>query len=195
MTTFAIAGRYRAAPPPENWRELLAARLGSRPRRIGVWAELALFGALECLDGAGEYPLAADANIFVASQSGPVSATREVFLQARDGLPMPLMFLQTQPSQMLAVLAAHLGWTGNACFTCNPRPEDLLRLAAAQSGAGGLLLGWVDETGRGATSWLRLRKDVVDKGDFCQGEDVFDATATHLRIAGCSLEVLSAGMR
>jgi hypothetical protein len=156
---YEIAGRYHAVPPPADWREILAERLGSRPRRIGAWAELALFGALECLANAEEKFLPAGASIFVSSRHGPADATREVYAQARDDLPMPLLFLQTQPGQMLAVLAAHLRWNGNACFTCNPQPEALLRLAAAQSGSEGLLLGWVEENDNGKTAWLRLRPD------------------------------------
>lgn len=34
---------------PADWRERLVARLGQRPRRLGTWTELALYGALECL--------------------------------------------------------------------------------------------------------------------------------------------------
>ncbi len=194
MKTFAVAGRYRATPPPDNWRELLAARLGSRPRRIGIWAELALFGALECLHDAGEYPLAAGAHVLVASRHGPVSATREVFTQARDDLPMPLVFLQTQPSQMLAVLAAHLGWSGNACFICNPQFDASLRLAAAQCGEPGVLLGWVDEAAAGLTSWLRLRPVVLEAGAFraARVEDVFSGRATHLRATPAGTEMLTA---
>jgi hypothetical protein len=159
---FAITGRYHSMPLPGNWRDLLAGRLGSRPRRIGVWAELALFGALECLTDANEYPLSAGAAILVASRHGPATATREVYAQARNELPMPLLFLQTQPSQMLAVLAAHLGWSGNASFVCNPQPQELIRLAATQCGTQGVLLGWVDEDKGGTTSWLRLHPTEKD---------------------------------
>jgi hypothetical protein len=187
---FAITGRCHAAPP-QNWRDLLAARLGSRPRRIGVWAELALYGALECLSDAGEYPLSAGACILVASRHGPVTASREVYSQARDDLPMPLLFLQTQPSQMLAVLAAHLGWSGNACFTCNPQPEALLRLAATQSGREGMLLGWVDENEQGMTAWLRLRPAGGGTEVFhaAKAQEIFSPGATHVRITHDGLGV------
>jgi hypothetical protein len=191
--TFAITGRYHAAPPPQNWRDLLAARLGSRPRRIGVWAELALFGALECLSDASEHPLSAGASILVSSRYGPVSATREVYSQARDDLPMPLLFLQTQPSQMLAVLSAHLGWSGNASFICNPRPQEIIRLAAAQCGTKGMLLGWVDEDKQGLSSWLRLRPAGIEPGSFhaANPEEIFSHRATHLRITHEGLSVLA----
>ncbi len=194
MSTFEILGRYRAVPPAPDWREQLAARLGARPRRIGLWAELALFGALECLTDADEHPLAADANILVASQSGPVAATREVFAQVQGDLPMPLIFLQTQPSQMLAVLAAHLGWRGNANFTCHPKPAALVRLAAAQCGPAGMLLGWVDEPGAGSTSWLRLRPAMGEVGGFQAAlfEDVFALDATYLNVSRDGLEISTA---
>jgi hypothetical protein len=187
---FTITGRYHAVPPPADWREILAGRLGSRPRRIGAWAELALFGALECLADAGENLLPAGASIFVSSRHGPADATREVYAQARDDLPMPLLFLQTQPSQMLAVLAAHIGWSGNASFTCNPQPEALLRLAAAQSGSEGLLLGWVEENNDGKTAWLRLRPvdNAPAAGRAASVQEIFSSTATHLRIASPGLE-------
>ncbi len=46
-------------PLPADWRDQLAARLGARPRRLGAWTELAMFGALRCLDAAGETALPA----------------------------------------------------------------------------------------------------------------------------------------
>lgn len=188
---FTITGRYRGAPPPVDWRDLLAARLGLRPRRIGTWAELALFGALECLADAGEYPLADGANIFVSSRYGPAAATREVFVQARKELPMPLLFLQTQPSQMLAVLGAHLGWNGNASFIFNPQSEALLRLASAQSGKQGLLVGWVDEDKSGMTCWLRLRPSMEKNGlHVTQAGSIFSSHVTHLGIAPFRLDFI-----
>ena len=36
---------HHGAPPPPDWRERLAVRLGKRPRRLGAWAELAVYGA------------------------------------------------------------------------------------------------------------------------------------------------------
>lgn len=37
-------------PVPSDWRDQLVLRLEQRPRRLGTWAELALYGALQCLD-------------------------------------------------------------------------------------------------------------------------------------------------
>lgn len=155
MTTFIVQGCCLAVPPPEEWRERLAQLLGAKPRRIGTWAELALYGALECMAETGEVRLPSDAQIWLGSRSGTYSATGQVLEQMRDDLPMPLTFLQTQPSQVLAQLGARLGWRGHAAFIAGGTPEVLLQLAAANAGAGGLLLGWVDEETM-SSRWMRL---------------------------------------
>jgi len=41
-----ITGRTQPGALPADWRAQLATRLGQRPRRMGVLAELALYGAL-----------------------------------------------------------------------------------------------------------------------------------------------------
>jgi hypothetical protein len=194
MKTFEILGRYRATPPAADWRDQLAARLGYRPRRIGVWSELALFGALECMSDAGEQSLPAHATLLVASQFGPAVAMQEAYSQSRDGLPMPLTFLQTQPSQMLATLAAHLGWSGDASFAFNPQPAAMLRLATARCGAQGVLMGWVDEGGAGATAWLRLRpvERAIHTSRAAQAEDLFSPQATHFHLDPEVFEILTA---
>ena len=157
MKTFAIQGRCSAAPPPDDWREQLARMLGAKPRRIGTWAELGLYGALRCMADAGEKTLPQDAQIWLGSCRGTYAATDIVLNQLREDLPMPLAFLQTQPSQLLALLAARLDWKGHACFMAGGEPEALLRLAAAQAGKDGILLGWLDEMDGGESRWLRLR--------------------------------------
>ena len=141
-------------PLPADWRERLAQRLGERPRRIGPWAELALHGALSCLDAAHEESLPAGALLRVASLSGPIAAARAATQQAQSGLPMPFTFMQSQPSQMLAALCRHLVWQGDARFiVCRDR-EALLQLALQESGAAGLLIGWVEEDR--STEWWRF---------------------------------------
>jgi hypothetical protein len=153
MTTFAISGRCLDLPP--DWRERLAVMLGAKPRRIGNWAELGLYGALTCLAEAGEQALPPGALLLLGSRRGTYVPTGQVLEQMRDDLPMPLTFLQTQPSQLLAMLAAQMRWRGQALFIAGGSPEALLRLAAAQSGSAGLLLGWVDED-TASSHWLRL---------------------------------------
>ncbi|MGY4830265.1 hypothetical protein ACVNIS_16965 [Sphaerotilaceae bacterium SBD11-9] len=141
-------------PPPADWREQLAKRLGARPRRIGAWAELALFGARQCLDVANEATLPANAQLRLASLSGPESATRAIAQQVRNGPPMPFTFMQSQPSQVLAALGQHLAWQGDARFTLCRDRDALLQLAQLESGTGGVLFGWADEDLR--TEWWRL---------------------------------------
>ena len=143
MSTFAISGRCIATPPPADWRAQLTRMLGAKPRRIGVWAELGLYGALRCMADTGETTLPQDALLMLASRRGAYAVTDTVLGQMRDDLPMPLAFLQTQPSQLLALLAAQMGWQGHACFVAGAEPQALLRLAAAQ--ADNVLLGWVEE--------------------------------------------------
>lgn len=156
MTTFAVQGRCIAAPPPHDWREQLTQMLGASPRRVGTWAELGLYGALRCLLDAGETSLPPDAIVMLGSVRGTYAPTELVLEQMRDGLPMPFTFLQTQSSQLLALIGAQLQWSGHAGFVAGTRAPALLRLTAAQMHHGGALLGWVDQQGGGVTNWLRL---------------------------------------
>lgn len=194
MRTFAISGRCIAAPPPDDWREQLAQMLGAKPRRIGTWAELGLFGALRCMADAGEKTLPQDAQIWLGSRRGTYAATAIVLDQLREDLPMPLAFLQTQPSQLLALLAAQVSWNGQACFVAGAASLALLRLAGVQAGKGGLLLGWLDEMDGGQTNWLRLRPCADANGDYCTAsvETLFSSQISRLRLVGGGLEVSQA---
>ncbi len=191
MKTFAVSGRCIAVPPPAEWREQLTQMLGAKPRRIGTWAELGLYGALRCIADAGEVSLPQTAQIWLGSRRGTYAATETVLQQLREDLPMPLAFLQTQPTQPLALLAAHLKWSGSACFVAWTDPIALLRLAVAQAGDGGALLGWVDEMENGASNWLRLHPCATTDQDFCaaSAETLFSPHTSHLRVAGTCLEV------
>lgn len=195
MKTFAISGRCIATPPPIAWREQLTQMLGTKPRRIGTWAELGLYGALRCMADAGETMLPQDALLMLASRSGTYAATDAVLEQMRNDLPMPLAFLQTQPSQLLALLAAQMDWKGHACFLAGAQPQSMLHLAATQAGNGGLLLGWVDEMDGGSTNWLRLRRVVTEEDDFVPAfpDEIFSPEASHLHIAATVLRVRHAG--
>ncbi len=166
MKIFSISGRCIASPPPEDWREQLSGMLGAKPRRIGVWAELGLYGALSCMSDAGESTLPQDAMLILASQRGTYVATDIALEQLCEDLPMPLTFLQTQPSQLLALLAAQMKWKGNACFFAGTELLALLNLIAAQTGKDGVLLGWVDEMEEGTSNWLRLRPVETECSDF-----------------------------
>jgi len=197
MMIFSISGRCIAAPPPPDWREQLALTLGAKPRRIGSWAELGLYGALSCMAAAGETTLPQDAILMLASRRGTYTATDLVLGQIRDDLPMPLAFLQTQPSQLLALIAARLNWQGHACFFADTELHALLRLAAAQAGAGGVLLGWVDEMDGGSSNWLRLRPDAAAGIDFMPAtanNEIFLPAVSHLRISSAHLLLGHAGI-
>lgn len=186
MNTWRICGRY-LAPPPTDWRAQLVSRLGQRPRRIGPWAELALFGALNCLDDAGETTLPDGALISVASPHGPEQALRAALADAHDDLPLPIGFMQSQPSQLLPILAQHLRWHGDGRCLTTRDPLVALHLATCEMGSptgnsgddtdhAGLLLGWIDETAGGASRWLRLEPaetppHALAPGEFAQLDD------------------------
>lgn len=153
MTSLVLKAHVVLDPPPAGWRDQLAARLGSRPRRIGGWAELALHGARLCLDAAHEEQLPAGALLRVVGVHGPMGATRLVAEQARQGLPLPFTFMQSQPSQTLAALSQQLGWQGDARYVLCRDAHATLQLAQLECGDAGLLIGTVEEDHR--TEWWR----------------------------------------
>lgn len=158
-----VAACSVADPPPSHWREELAGLLGVRPRRLGTWAELGLYGARTCLEAAGLAVLPPQAMVCVASLSGSESATHATAAQCRDGLPLPFGFLQSQSSQLLAALGQWLQWEGEGGCLAHRDPAQAWRLAqreALQAQASGLLLGQVEESGMQlATRWWWLVRD------------------------------------
>lgn len=189
MKTFEITGRSVEALPAD-WRGQLAAMLGERPRRIGVWAELGLYGAMRCMEAAGEKELPPGALLVLGSRRGTHVPTAQALEQMRDGLPMPLTFLQTQPSQLLAMLAARLHWRGQAIFLASTSAQALLQLGFAQSGPEGMLVGWVEEESA-SSHWLRLRPCSETEAGFrpLRDGEMFLAQNTHLRLSADGLEV------
>lgn len=188
MTTFEITGRS-VTPMPTDWRDQLAAMLGERPRRIGAWAELGLYGALRCMEAAGEKTLPPGAILGLGSRRGTHVPTAQALGQMRDGLPMPLTFLQTQPSQLLAMLAARLNWRGQAMFLAGTGVLPVLQLAGGRSGQDGMLVGWVEEEDA-SSHWLRLRpgNGTEDGYNPLPEGRVFLAQYTHLRLSANGLE-------
>jgi len=195
MKTYRIQSRCIAQPVPAGWREQLARRLGGRPRRLGLWAELGLYGALECLERSKEQVLPAHAGLILSSRHGPARAVRSALDQTRDGLPLPLTFLQTQPSQLLAALSAQLQWRGDARFICHPDPLALVQLAMAIAHRleGGLLMGWVDELDVESSVWLRLQPVAHQEAGWQKAGDFATLTrdCSHIRLGPDGLEVLS----
>lgn len=152
---------------PADWRDQLATRLGTRPRRIGLWAEVALFGARRCLDDVGIDRLPSNAVVRVTSSHGPVEALALVGRAYEEGLlPMPFDFLQSQPSQMLAALSLHLQWRGDASFVALDDWAPMLARVHQEAGVlrqraeeadqpwVGLLLGRVDLGPTPRSQWL-----------------------------------------
>lgn len=165
----------------ENWREQLAARLGYRPRRIGILAELALFGALDCLDAAKEKSLPREVVLQVCSLRGSILAISQVLEQNREGLPMPFSFLQSQASQILPALAAALNWQGDASVVIARNPIDLATLACHQAGSAGMLLGWVEEEKPSRSAWLRLVPCISPSVDFVSASSFDEMVAPNTR--------------
>ena len=157
--SWCTVAHFAGDPLPPDWRDELALRLGRRPRRVGLWVELAMYGALRCLEQAGEATLPAGARLRVASQRGPWTATQTGLEQLRNGLPMPFTFMQSQPAMMLAEVSRCLGWQGDASFMVCRDPQWLLRASRQGAGSAGLLWGVVEEESRGAAArseWWRL---------------------------------------
>lgn len=158
-TAWRTVAHVGAGAPPEDWRERLAARLGYRPRRVGAWTELAMYGARCCLDEAGEATLPAGARLRVGSLRGAWAATHAGLAQLDAGMLMPFTFMQGQPALMLAEVARCLGWQGDASFALGRDPAQVLRLAQVGAGSAGLLVGVVEEARNGEAArseWWRL---------------------------------------
>jgi len=159
MTAWRSVAHFVAHPPPADWREDLARRIGRKPRRVGLWTELAIYGARCCLDAAGEAALPAGARIRVSSQRGAWGATHAGLTQLDAGLPMPFTFMQSQPALMLAEVGRCLDWQGDASFALCREPERVLQLAKLGASRDGLLFGIVEEERNGEparSEWWRL---------------------------------------
>jgi hypothetical protein len=153
-----------------------------------------MYGALECLVAAGESTLSPHAALVLSSQNGPIQAVRSAMAQACEDLPLPLSFLQTQPSQLLAALSAQLKWSGDARFVTHSDPLVLLAwaLSLADSHADGLLLGWVDEIEAHTSVWLRLQPAPDPGGLWCLARDLplLLQSASYVRPSPYGLEVI-----
>ena len=191
MKVWRIAGRHFDDPPPADWRQRLASRLGERPRRGGAWVELALYGALRCLDDAGETRLPDAALLSLCTLHGPDIALRAALAEARDGLPLPIGFLTSQPGQVLPALARYLDWHGEGRCLSSRAPALALQLACVEAGPGGLLAGWVDEDEAGRSQWLRLLPEPGPAPSLVCGafETLADPAVTHLALSGAQLHL------
>jgi hypothetical protein len=164
-----LAACVQAVPAPADWRDVLVQRLGRHPRRLGRWAELALYGARRCLDAADEPVLPVGTIVRVCSLGGPQSAIQTSARQCRAGLPMPFSFMQSQPAQMLAALALYLDWQGDASFIIGrdwPALQALALHEAVAFNACAVLAGSVEEEGeRLSTQWSFWRAPACSRGN------------------------------
>lgn len=190
MKAWRIMGR-QFAMPPADWRAQLATRLGQRPRRLGEWVELALWGARQCLDQAGEAQLPRNAVLTLSTLNGPDIALRNALAQAAEGVPMPITFLNSQPAQALPALAQYLGWQGNGRCMTTREPGLALQLACLEAGSKGLLAGWVDEDAPGKSIWLRVQSVEADAGLFHNADfaALAESRVTLLTFDGMQLQV------
>ena len=191
-TTWKITGRTMTDTPPDDWRDQLATRLGQRPRRIGILAELALYGALDCLAGANETTLLKDDVLRVCSLRGPTSAISQVLRQNQQGLPMPFSFLQSQTSQLLPALANALNWQGDAAVIVARNAMHLVTLAGHQAGRNGMLLGWVEEEQPCQSFWLRLMPCAATAASFVSAssfEEMISPDTRRWRLGRAGIEI------
>ncbi|MFT4174535.1 MAG: hypothetical protein QM639_18360 [Rhodocyclaceae bacterium] len=152
--SFIVLARH-ADDIPADWRDRLAQRLGQRPRRLGTWTELALYGALRCADASAAPPDAAT-RLRVTSTRATATATRQALTQACEGFPLPFTFMQSQTSHMLAALAAHLTWTGDASFIAAGGVEQTFAHCCAEAAGSPLLFGVVEEGDPLVSQWVWL---------------------------------------
>ncbi|MHB8915953.1 MAG: hypothetical protein ACYC4K_09105 [Thiobacillus sp.] len=190
MKAWRITGRQCDAPP-SDWRAQLATRLGHRPRRLGEWVELALWGARQCLDQAGEEQLPSNTLLTLSTLNGSDIALRSALTQAKDGVPMPITFLNSQPAQSLPALAQYLGWQGNGRCLTTREPSLALQLACLEAGSEGVLAGWVDEDAPGKSIWLRLQSVETNTALFHNADfaALAESRVTLLTFEGMQLQV------
>ncbi|MDQ8022989.1 MAG: hypothetical protein REI94_14215 [Moraxellaceae bacterium] len=143
---------------PDDWREQLVQRLGERPRRVGLFAELSLFGATACLAQVGLKALPPQSLLRLASRSSCATATASALAQMADGAPQPFTFLQSQPGQSLAALSRCLRWQGDAAFLVDDALAMPASLACHEAEGRGLLLGWVNDLPVPESRWYWLRQ-------------------------------------
>lgn len=150
---------------PHDWREHLVGLLGSRPRRLSGWCELGLLGALSCLKQGGlECPsgtLDSQIAINLISNIATGNSAQKALAQAREGLPMPFTFMQTQPGQLFNALGSAVNWHGNGVTTAYTQVQqgEAALLHSIKSAA---LIGWVDELPNLISSWIWLERAQPD---------------------------------
>lgn len=169
---FAIKACHNI-PIAHDWAAQLAALLGSKPRRLSRWCELGLFGALSCIRQSTPSDLSSDVAIRVYSEYGTLNATRTAMEQAREHLPMPFTFMQTQPCQIFNALGNAVNWHGDGCAVSSATRRQS-EIALLQDIWRSSLLAWVDEMPEAVSRWIWLEEaQPVDEPDWEIAESIF----------------------
>jgi hypothetical protein len=158
IRTFRIRARYWE-PITLNWRDQLIQLMGVKPRRLSLWCELGLLGALSCIKTAN-ITLTSDHQIRVYSEQGTFTAIATALEQTKEDLPMPFTFMQTQPGQLFNALGTQLNWHGDGYVIFAEHihtAEEMLLSDIADSG----LIGWVDEEPELQSWWLWLEEAIA----------------------------------
>jgi hypothetical protein len=128
--------------------ELLTRQLGERPRRLGVFAQLALAGALECRERvralAAEIP--SDTAMLLTSEFAVWMelAPRLASFNVNDQAPTPYEFLAVQGNSACLAVAQRLGIAGEVLLLASDDESRDMVVATLASDSPGLLLGRVE---------------------------------------------------
>lgn len=145
----------------EQWRERLMQMLGSKPRRISLFAETVMYGALDCIGQAPDWQAQSLSTVRIATLKGPCYATLKILKESEHELPMPFAFLQSQLSQGMVALLKRLDWQGDASMMITEHDTDFIKMTLIAAGNGDVLLGRTEEFNHMSdleqTFWLLLR--------------------------------------
>ncbi len=113
-------GDYYAAAdgPPPDLTPLVKETLGSAPRRMGRFIQLALIGAGRALKGASPDT---KTGVYLCSGRGDMGVTTEVMQHVYlEGMPpRPLSFINTVSNTACFFVAKQFGLSGRSSFICN----------------------------------------------------------------------------
>lgn len=171
----------------EDWRARLVTLLGYRPRRVSLFAESLMYGALDCLSRIDETPHF----IRINSLNGAQQASLKAAAMCRTELPMPFTFLQSQMSQALVALVAALEWQGDASILMTEHFVDFIHMALLQSEQQSMLLGHADEifdaSNNARNQWLYLKLCTAPDNIKFQTINVWDNSIQYLKISNNQL--------
>lgn len=178
-----IESRSHAQLYTEDWHARLVALLGYRPRRVSLFAESLMFGALDCLSRANDTPRIIRLN----SLNGAQQATLKSVFMCQTELPMPFTFLQSQVSQALAALVSALKWQGDASIVMTEHFTDFVHMTLLDSQHHSILLGHadelMDECDNSRNHWLYLKPCQAPEHIEFQPISTWDDDLKYLKLA------------